>query len=105
MRLKRKNCNETHKIRQKIRQNRKTFTNTSAILPDPNKVSFMINYELPNIGTFDGLGGGDRHRVASQLSLLGEKIPSFLFVDSLSSLLIVHHEDSLSVFALCFSSV
>ena len=49
------------KFEKKIRQNLKTFTNTSTILPDPNKVSFMINYKLPNIGTFDGLGGGDRH--------------------------------------------
>ena len=26
-----------------------------------NKVSFMINYKLPNIRTFGGLGGGDGH--------------------------------------------
>ena len=37
----------------------------------------MINYNLPNIRTFGGLGGGDGHLVTSQLSLLGEKIPSF----------------------------
>ena len=42
-----------------------------------NKVSLVINYMLPNIRTFGGLGGGDGHCVKSQLSLLGEKIPSF----------------------------
>ena len=58
-----------------------------------NKLSFMINYNLPNIRTFDGFGGGDRHWVASQLSLL------------YNPLFIVLHEDPLSALALCFSSV
>ena len=31
------------------------------LLLNRNKVSFMINYKLPNIRAFGGLGGGDGH--------------------------------------------
>ena len=48
-----------------------------------NKVSFMINYNLPDIRTFDGLGGGDGHWVASQLSLLEKRLRLFLLTVSL----------------------
>ena len=48
-----------------------------------NKLSFIINYNLPDIGTFDGLGGGDGHWVASQLSLLEKRLRLFLLTLSL----------------------
>ena len=69
------------------------------LLLNRNKVSFMINYKLPNIRTFGGLGGGDGHWVTSQLSFLGEKIPSFRWLS-----LFIIYRPSLSLFECICSS-